>query len=123
MPNIKEVWFYQWGFICSGEITGSEKDNRGRTYHNIHITSIAGERTGGKTGCFAEECYNTKEECEKARKAASDKAVQEYKNEIQDVQSLIQFCLDHQMLGEDYDDDARRVVVEKAVELGFRVQD
>lgn len=73
-----------------------------------------GHATLQDTDCFLDE--NTARQCLANRIAQT---VNQYKAEITDMYSLLQFALNHVIAGEDTDEPARQAFLEKAAALGY----
>ena len=118
------VWFYRWNNICSGNIAKQKEDPDHGPYYEIHLKTIGEYRTGGTTMCFSTECFKTKEECIADHNRRVEETVAQYKNDMSDVDALIQFCLNHPICcGDDCEWEARRAVMERATELGFHISE
>lgn len=66
--------------------------------------------------------FTSREQCMQAVKEENDSLVAAYKEEITDVNSLINFPLNHSFGAEEYTDyEAIRAYKEKAAELGFTI--
>lgn len=123
----QKVWFKEtWterivcGFVS--EIT-RHSDNEG------HIIKVKGksyleDSFIGITHQSPDNLFVTKEEAIAAAKQESQDWVDDYKNEITDIASLVAFPLSHTFYAEEYTDyEAIRAYKERAKELGFEIPD
>lgn len=79
----------------------------------------------GSTTYAFEQLFASAEDADEFRKNESDNLIENYKKEITDIASLIQFALNHCVAcAEEYTDwEARTAYCTRAKELGFPVSD
>lgn len=76
----------------------------------------------GTSEMRCETLFASKAACIEAARAKSQERVDEYKAEITDIATLVQFPLNHTFGAEEYTDyEAIRAYKERATELGFNV--
>jgi len=75
----------------------------------------------GTEGALISDLYRSEKECLDAAIARHEKAKQDYCDEITTVNDLVTFMFNHCITGDDYEYDAREVVVKKAEEFGINL--
>lgn len=122
----QKVWYQEyWSqMIVWAKVTKITKFDNNE--YGIEVTGEAYER-GSAVGTTIQPLNNlfaTKYEAIETIKKANQKIVDDYKKEITDIASLIEFPLSHPFGTEEYTDyEAIRAYKERAKELGFEITD
>lgn len=111
----EKVWFEHWGNIYEATALNTYTIND-TVYRNVHLDM------GGTMSVRQSELYTSREECLKASKERDEKRRRELLDKIQTPEQLIDFCLSHQIYGEDIDYPARKSVIEAAAKLGMKIK-
>ena len=115
MFEVGDIIFYynHWSdLVHEAIIMGIQENARNQlVYHLADLTN------GADCGCLVEDAYLTKEACLMAIQEKSQKQIAEYIEQIQNMEDLIRFLLEHQTSGESADLEARVAAVKKAEEF------
>lgn len=107
------LYFYRWDQIVPCHILSDPYDSEHPDYAKVKMAD------GGTTGVRKAELYRSKKGLLQVIKSQSEKQVRDYMKEIQSPESLIIFCLNHNVSGdaESGDPEAREAAIRRATEF------
>lgn len=119
------IWFYDDLYVYQGRVE-RVVDNVKEPYYIVKVISMDGKTSifGGTQGCSFDKAFSTRKEALRVMETEHKKQVEDYCNQINTVEDLISFMLNHTVCGdEEIDYRAREASIACAKKFGFNIKE
>lgn len=110
------VYFMHWGCLYHGQVTGFDPEEIKGGDRLVYVKTEYGTLNARES-----HCYTSQQDCLLANANKNHAAAEVYMKEINTVDDLVKFMLEHQVSGEDYDEAAREAAERKAREFNLKI--